>query len=119
MPESKSKIGLFFILVGSLLLAGTMAFRLLENWSYIDSFYFTTTTLLTIGYGDLVPTNGYSKIATVVFALLGVSVFLYGLSVITSYYLQKGQQFEEYETRKIKEIVANINLPFRKQKARK
>lgn len=119
MPESKSKIGVFFVLVVFLLAAGSLSFHYLENWSFVDSFYFTTSTLLTIGYGDLVPSNPVSKVATVVFALLGVSVFLYGLTVITSYYIQKGQQFEEYEARKIKDIVSNIGLPFRKHKPRK
>ena len=119
MPESKSKIGIFFILVVFLLAAGTIAFSVLENWSYVDSFYFTSSTLLTLGYGDLVPTTDTSKLATVAFALSGVSVFLYGLGVITSYYIQKGQQFEEYEAQKIKEIVTNLNLPFKKRKPKK
>ena len=116
MPESKSMIGIFFVILVALLAAGTLSFNYLENWSYLDSFYFTTTTLLTIGYGDLVPTNDASKLATVAFALSGVTTFLYGLSVVTSHYIQKGQQFEEYETQKIKEIVSNLSMPFKKKK---
>ncbi len=116
MPESKIKIGVFFVLLVVLLAAGTLSFNYLEKWSFVDSFYFATSTLLTIGYGDLAPSSDISKLATVAFALSGVTTFLYGLSVITSYYIQKGQQFEEYETQKIKEIVSNLGIPFKKKK---
>jgi len=116
MAESKAKIGVFFILVVFLLTAGTISFYHLEGWSLVDSFYFTTSTLLTIGYGDLVPSTDASKLATVALALSGVSVVLYGLGVITSFYISKGQQFEQYEAKKIKEIVSNMNFPFKGRK---
>lgn len=118
MAESKAKIGIFFILVVFLLTAGTISFHYLEGWSFVDSVYFTTSTLLTIGYGDLVPSTDASKLATVALALSGVSVVLYGLGVITSFYISKGQQFEQYEAQKIKEIVSNMNFPFRGRKTK-
>jgi len=116
MVETGLKIGSIFILLAIILSVGTIAFHNLEQWSLVDSFYFTATTLMTIGYGDLAPTTDASKLVTVAFALSGVTVFLYGLGVIASYYVKKEQQFEEYETRKIKDIVSNISIPFRKKK---
>jgi len=116
MVETKVKLGTVFIMLFLLLMSGTMVFKALEGWSFIDSFYFTSTTLMTIGYGDLSPTTDTSKLVTVAFALAGVATFLYGLGVISSYYIQKGQQFEQYEAEKIKEIVGNIKIPFKKKK---
>ena len=116
MVETKVQIGTIIVLLVLVLAVGTMVFNHLEQWSPVDSFYFTSTTLLTIGYGDLVPTHDVSKIATVFFALCGVAVFFYGLGVIASHYIQKGQQFEEYETAKIKDIVSNMKMPFKKKK---
>ena len=116
MVETKVQLGTIFVLLVLVLLIGTTVFYHLEQWSIIDSFYFTATTLLTIGYGDLVPTHDISKLATVFFALCGVTVFLYGLGMIASYYVQKGQQFEEYEANKIREIVSNMKIPFKKKK---
>ena len=119
MVETKVQIGTIIVLLVLVLAVGTAVFSYLEEWSQVDSFYFTATTLMTIGYGDLVPTHDISKIATVFFALCGVAVFLYGLGIIASHYIQKGQQFEEYEANKIKEIVSNMSLSFKKKKGLK
>jgi len=116
MLKTKARIGNIFILMIVILGFGTVLFHILESWSLVDSFYFTATTLTTIGYGDLAPSTDVSKLATVFFALSGVTVFLYALSVVTSHYIEKGQQFEEYEAQKIKEILGNISLPFKRKK---
>ncbi len=119
MLQTKVKIGHIFVMMLIILGFGTVLFNILEGWSMVDSFYFTATTLTTIGYGDLVPTTDISKLATVFFALSGVTVFLYALSIVTTHYIEKGQQFEEYEAQKIKEILGNIALPFKKKKGLK
>lgn len=70
------------IALTGLLATGTWIFRALEGWSWVDSFYFTGATLLTIGYGDLVPTNDFSKVLVVIFGFLAIGTFLYALSFI-------------------------------------
>ena len=54
---------------------GTLVYRVAEDWSWIDSFYFCVITLTTIGYGDFAPTTDFTKLFTVLYALLGVGVF--------------------------------------------
>ncbi len=114
--STQRRIGSLFVVLAVLISFGTLVFHELEGWSYIDSFYFTGITLTTIGYGDLIPTHDISKLVTVGFALSGVAIFLYALGVIATHYFQKEQQFEAYEAQKIREIVGNISLPFKKQK---
>lgn len=55
---------------------GTVFYKLVEGWSWIDSFYFTVVTLTTVGYGDLSPSRGVSKLFTVLFILVGVGFIL-------------------------------------------
>ena len=62
----------------ALLAVGTVAFRLLEDWSWVDSLYFSTVAVTTVGFGDLTPTTDPSKLFTVVYILSG-------LSIITTY----------------------------------
>ncbi len=65
-----------------LLTIGTVYLHNNESWSYVDSFYFSTITLTTVGYGDLVPTKDSTKIFTSVYAIFGISVMLYVLGSI-------------------------------------
>lgn len=49
---------------------------------YVDSLYYTVTTLTTTGYGDLTPTTAPGKIFAVGIMVIGVSLFLRLASVI-------------------------------------
>lgn len=60
----------------SLLLIGTIFYRNIEGWSWLDSFYFCVITLSTVGFGDLSPTLPESKVFTIVYILLGLSIFV-------------------------------------------
>jgi voltage-gated potassium channel len=44
--------------------------------SYIASAYFTMTTLTTVGYGDITPTNSVERIVSIFIMIIGVSFFL-------------------------------------------
>ncbi len=75
------------IIIGS----GTIAYHFMEHWSWITSLYFVVATLATVGYGDVHPTNDATRLFTVVFILIGVTVAVSSLGVIGSNYLQKRQ----------------------------
>jgi len=66
-------------IVGSLALlavaTGTIVYRWLEGWGWIDSLYFSVITLTTVGYGDLSPTSSGSKLFTVFYIIFGISLF--------------------------------------------
>jgi hypothetical protein len=57
-----------------LLLLGTVIYRWLEDWSWIDSLYFCTVAVTTVGFGDLAPSTDASKLFTVAYLLTGVSL---------------------------------------------
>lgn len=61
-------------LVVSLLVSGTTFFTLVENWSVLDSFYFSVTTLTTVGFGDPAPTTALGKIFTILYIFVGLGV---------------------------------------------
>ena len=44
-------------LVAFTLLSGTLFYRTVEGWSIVDAFYFSVTTLTTVGLGDLAPVH--------------------------------------------------------------
>ncbi len=56
------------------LTVGTVAYHFLEGWSWIDSLYFSTVAVTTVGFGDLSPTTPLSKLFTVFYLLSGIAV---------------------------------------------
>lgn len=65
-----------------LILIGTLFYNRVEGWGILDSFYFTVVTLATVGYGDFAPTTPESKLFTVVYIFLGVSLFVTFVSTL-------------------------------------
>lgn len=61
-------------LVVSVIAIGTVVYRYLEEWSWIDSLYFSAITLTTVGYGDLTPSSSASKLFTVFYLATGISM---------------------------------------------
>lgn len=77
------------ILTVILLSSGTLFYAHHEGWSYIDALYFCVMTMSTIGYGDLAPTSNFSKIFTIVYALITIGLFVAMASKIASAMLSK------------------------------
>jgi voltage-gated potassium channel Kch len=74
---------------------GTVFYHYSEGWSLVDSFYFSTITLTTIGYGDIAPTTDSSKIFTAFYAIFGIGLMLYFVrSVIGSFFFGSGGSIE-------------------------
>jgi len=71
------------------MIIGTFMFHYLENWTYISSFYFSVTTLTTVGLGDLHPTSDISRLFTALYIIFGVSVVIASLGIIGSHRLAK------------------------------
>jgi hypothetical protein len=63
-------------LTGSLLLVGTLVFHQVEGWSYLDSFYFSAITLVTVGYGDFTPQTTAGKLLAIVYIFSGFGLLV-------------------------------------------
>jgi voltage-gated potassium channel len=74
-PQFRTLLGLVLFT----LLSGTIFYSLQEGWSVVDAFYFSVTTLTTVGLGDLAPTTTVGKLFTVVNIFAGLSLVLLAL----------------------------------------
>jgi voltage-gated potassium channel len=94
------KVAYAFTLILILLLGGTIYFNWEEGWSYVDSFYFSTMTLTTVGYGDFVPTTDASKIFVSFYSIIGIGIMLFTLtSIIGEYWFKQEKRIENVFTR--------------------
>jgi hypothetical protein len=56
------------------LVLGTVVYQLVEQWDWVDAFYFSVVALTTVGFGDLHPTTTFSKLFTVFYIFFGISL---------------------------------------------
>lgn len=80
-----------------LLIGGTVLFRHLEPFTWIQAFYFTVTTMTTVGYGDLVPSNDLTRLAVSLYILVAVTLYV---SLLTHF----GVSYLEFHERRKKSL---------------
>lgn len=66
----------FLIIFFGVIIFGTLSFSKIENLSLLDAFYFTITTISTVGYGDLHPVSESGKMLAMFLIVMGVGTFL-------------------------------------------
>ena len=71
------------------LLSGAIFYSLEEGWSVVDAFYFSVTTLTTVGLGDLAPATTLGKLFTVVYIFAGLSIILGFIDVVAKETLRR------------------------------
>lgn len=65
-----------FALAATMLAIGTATYHATEKWSWLDSLYFSITTLTTLGIGNLYPHTVGGKIFTMVYLIIGIGILL-------------------------------------------
>lgn len=83
-------------MLAAIVLGGTVSFRLVEGWSWLDSYFSTVVTLSTVGYGSLVPATAAGKIGTTLFIFLGLGVFVAAVQQFGSYAVKKRDEHTEW-----------------------
>ena len=67
----------FLALIASGVLGiGTVFYRFVEGWSWLDSLYFCVITLATVGYGDFSPQTALGKIFTMGYIFIGIGLLV-------------------------------------------
>lgn len=62
---------------------GSVGFYLIEKMTVVDSFYFTTVLLTTVGYGDITPVTNGGKLFATLYVLVAGTVLLHNMSLIS------------------------------------
>lgn len=70
----------------AILSLGTMVYRYLEGWSWIDALYFSVITLTTVGYGDFSPATDAGKLFTIFYILIGIGIILSFIDTVHNHY---------------------------------
>jgi voltage-gated potassium channel len=83
------------ILILILFVYGIIGSYIIMDFDFLDSIYYSITTMATVGYGDFTPKTGLQKIFATTLALGGVAVFAYVFNfMLTSLQVMIGEYSE-------------------------
>ena len=68
---------------------GTVFFRLVEDWTWVDSYFFTVVTISTVGYGDPIPVTDLGKIGATILIFAGLGVFALFIQQVAAQHLEQ------------------------------
>jgi voltage-gated potassium channel len=89
MNAARNALQIVYLLL-LILIAGTIGYHFIEQWSIFDSLYMTVITLATVGYGETHPLTTQGRVFTIFLILGGMGIILYGISEITQFIVQGG-----------------------------
>lgn len=56
------------------IVVGSVFYHYVEDFSWVDAYYFTIGTMFTVGYGDFAPVTELGKIFTTFYMVVGVGI---------------------------------------------
>ncbi|MBK7637324.1 MAG: potassium channel protein [Saprospiraceae bacterium] len=95
--QNHLKISVFLIFL--IILAGTLSYHYVFDFSWLNAFYMTVITIGTVGFGEVEPLSDEGRMFTAFLILIGIFIFAYAFSILSAYL-----------------VSLNINLSFNKKK---
>jgi len=85
------------------LATGTLGFRFIAKFPWLDAVYMAVMTMTTVGYGEIHPLNEQARLFNTFYMLLSVSMLLLALGVMTQAIIeaQLGNVLEKRRTRRM------------------
>jgi len=100
----KFKTHTIIISLGGVIALGTVFFRVVEGWTWLESYFFTVITISTVGYGKLVPVTPLGMIGTTVFIFVGLGVFVVAIQQFALFHMKKREEHTEWLIAQLGEV---------------
>lgn len=101
---SRRRLAFAAVIVAFIIVIGAIGFQYFEQFNWLDSFYTSTQTVTTVGYGDLAPKTTGGRVFAITLMLLGVGTVLYALTVLAQAVIQSEIVEALGQRRKLKEM---------------
>ncbi|MBZ9713362.1 potassium channel family protein [Deinococcus multiflagellatus] len=88
---------------------GTVGYRVLEGWSWLDCLFMTVMTLTTVGYGAPGPLHESGKAFSIFLMLVGIGLMLYLLTLLAETLVRAATDPDLARRRKEKRIMTLSN----------
>ncbi len=67
---------------------GTLGYRILEGWSFVDALYMTVITMTTVGYGEIRPLSEHGRMFTIGLIITSIGIAGYVVSKLTAFVVE-------------------------------
>jgi voltage-gated potassium channel len=95
------------ILVG-VFVVGTLGYRFIEGWSFLDSLYMTTITVGTVGFGEVHPLSSYGRVFTIGLIIAGVGALGFAFGQLVEFFFE-GRIQEILEGRRMERRLESLS----------
>ena len=104
----RSKFIIALLLIVAVISIGTIGYRYISDFTWLDALYMTVITVTTVGFMEVRPLEDDAKVFTIV--LISCSVFMlgYAITVITEYILSRNA-LQILKKKKVKSRIENLN----------
>ncbi|RUA23541.1 MAG: potassium channel protein [Bacteroidetes bacterium] len=83
-----AKLRYAFIMMFSIWIIGTIGYMIIEAANFLDAAFMTVITVSTVGFNDVLILSEEGKIFTMILIAISWVTFAYGISVITSHFVE-------------------------------
>ena len=80
--SSGKKIVRGLVMLGMILVIGTIGYMMLEGWQLLDALYMTVITITTVGYGEIREVDKIGRIFTIFIIFMGMGIMAYTLGMV-------------------------------------
>lgn len=92
MDPVRFRLRVFLVALVLVVVAGAVAFALLEDLSPLDAVYYIVVTIATVGYGDIHPTSDAGKVLAMLLILAGAGLFVGVFANVAELFLNRHEK---------------------------
>jgi voltage-gated potassium channel len=91
----------------TVVLAGIAGYMLIERWGFFDALYMTVITIASVGFMEVHTLSPQGRAFTIVLILCGSATLIYGLSVLTTFFVE-GELTDYFRRRRMNNAIARL-----------
>lgn len=104
----RSKFLIAVLLIAAILIIGTIGYRYVSDFTWLDALYMTVITITTVGFMEVRPLEDDAKIFTIILISCSVFILGYAITVITEYILSRNT-LQILKKKKVKSKIENLS----------
>lgn len=95
------------ILLGLIVIVGTVGYTIIQKWSLLDSIYMTIITIGTVGFHEVRELNDNGRIFTIFLIISGIGIGSYAIANLSAFLIE-GHIRDFYKGRKMEKTISKL-----------